>query len=99
MNISKQRLMEIIREEITTIKENYRDEDWPDERYIAAGLDPPSEQERAWAADPDSALIRQDTEVEGEDFIIYRGMKYHLPTDPDEREAVESFIDAFLDRD
>ena len=98
MNISKQRLIEIIREELSTIREHGGEEEWPDERYAAAGLDPPSEQERAWTADPDSALIRQDVEVEGKDFIIYRGMKYYLPEDPGEREAVESFIDAFLDR-
>ena len=70
-----------------------------DEQYARAGFPVPTPEERARMADPDSSLVRQKPEVEGEDYIIYRGMKYMLPAEPEQRAALESFIDAFFDKE
>ena len=95
MNITKQRLKQIIKEELMKEDDDYLS----DEQYIRAGFTPPTPEERAMADDPHSSLVRKKPEVEGEDYIVYRGMKYMLPAEPEQRAAIESFIDAFFDKE
>ena len=98
MKISKERLVEIIKEEL--MREGGEGGHYiSDEQYARAGFPVPTPEERARMADPDSSLVRQKPEVEGEDYIIYRGMKYMLPAEPEQRAALESFIDAFFDKE
>ncbi len=109
MKLTKQQLKQLIQEEMRRMSEGrFSDEDigrlesgidddhFSQERYARAGF--PEGGPEGDPLDEPGAWVRAGKEpVEGEDYIIYKGMRYELPADPEERAAVEAFIDAFLD--
>jgi len=92
MSITKQQLKQLVQE----VMKEHDEERFSQERYARAGF-PEGGPEGDPMDEPGAWTHRGKEEVEGEDYIIYKGMKYMLPMDPEERNAVEAFIDAFLD--